>query len=43
MDFFQTQGYRIGNQYRPWKTQEESFLHGALQIYSQDWIRFYQK
>ena len=43
IDFFQTQGYRIGNQYRPWKTQEESFLHGALQIYSQDWIRFYQK
>ena len=32
--FLQTQGYQIGDQQRPWKTQEPGFSHDVLQTYS---------
>ena len=39
--FFQTQGYQIGDQKRPYrKTREQSFFRGARQTYGRDWIRF---
>ena len=40
--FFQTQGYQIGDQKRPEKSQEQSFFHDALQTYGRDWITFDQ-
>ena len=35
--FLQSQGYQIGDQQRPWKTQESGFSHGVLQTYSSNY------